>query len=624
MGNVAAEQLGTLVSALANARRLLATHPALAIEQLREILKAAPRDAQARALLSDAYRAMGDRLTLSGNAQGASAAYAEAIRASTHDPRLMQAATALCDNNLPVAERLLKVHLKTNPTDVAAMRMLAELAARLGRHGDAEKLLARAIELAPSFEAARHNLAIVLYRQQKMGEALHEIDWLMARDPRNPQYRNLKAASLARLGEYAEAIPLYLQLSHELPGDPRIWLSLGHALRSAGRQRECITAYRKCIAARPSFGEAYWSLANLKTFQFEARDVAAMQAALASPQANDDDRLHLHFALGKALEDDKHYEASFTHYARGNAIRRGQTNYSADETTSHLERSRALFTRSFMAERAGQGCQDPAPIFIVGLPRSGSTLIEQILASHSLVEGTMELPDVSFLARRLSEQKLKSDTSKYPETVGALDGAALKALGEEYIARTRIHRKTGKPFFIDKMPNNFAHVGFIHLMLPNAKIIDARRHPLGSCLSAFKQHFARGQSFSYSLEDLGRYYRDYVELMAHFDEVLPGRVHRVFYEQMIADTEGEIRRLLAHCGLAFEPACLAFHENDRAVRTASSEQVRQPIYSGATHHWKHFESWLGPLREALGPALHTYPGEALPGTSEEHRMNGRG
>jgi tetratricopeptide (TPR) repeat protein len=624
MGNVAADQFGTLQSALANAERLRASNPRMAVEQLHEILKVAPQHEPARALLSAAYRSLGDRLTLSGDTTTASAAYAEAIRASVNDPRLMQAATALCENNLPVAERLLKAHLKSAPTDVAAMRMLAELAARLGRHGDAEKLLARAIELAPTFEAARHNLAIVLYRQQKMAEALHEIDWLISRDQRNPQYRNLKAASLARLGEYEEAIPLYLQLSREFPGDPRIWLSLGHALRSAGRQQECITAYRKCIAAKPSFGEAYWSLANLKTFHFGPVEVSAMQSALGSPQASEEDRFHLHFAIGKALEDDGQFETSFHHYALGNALRRSHANYNADETTSHMERSRALFTRSFLRDRDGMGCPDPAPIFIVGLPRSGSTLIEQILASHSQVEGTMELPDVSFLARRLSELKLKSDTSKYPETVATLDGAALKALGEEYIARTRIHRKTDKPFFIDKMPNNFAHVGLIHLMLPNAKIIDARRHPLGCCLSAFKQHFARGQTFSYSLEDLGRYYRDYVDLMAHFDDVLPGRLHRVFYEQMIADTEGEIRRLLGHCGLAFEDACVTFHKNDRAVRTASSEQVRQPIYTGATDHWKHFDSWLGPLRAALGPALYDYSGEGTPATHHQYQSNGRG
>jgi tetratricopeptide (TPR) repeat protein len=417
----------------------------------------------------------------------------------------------------------------------------------------------------------------------------------------------LKAASLARLGEYEQAIPLYVQLSKEIPGEARIWLSLGHALRSAGRQQESITAYRKCLAVQPSFGEAYWSLANLKTFRFEQADVAAMQDLLRQTALSDDDRFHLHFSLGKAFEDAGEFADSFSNYAQGNRLRRQQTNYDPNETTQHVERSKALFSASFLADRTGCGAAEPDPIFIVGLPRSGSTLIEQILSSHSLVEGTMELPDISFLARRLSEQKQRKEGSKYPETLGELEREQLRALGEEYLARTRIHRKSGRPFFIDKMPNNFAHVGLIQLILPNAKIIDARRHPFGSCLSAFKQHFARGQGFSYSLEDLGHYYRDYTALMAHFDSVLPGRVHRVFYERMIADTEGEVRRLLDYCQLPYEETCLRFHENARAVRTASSEQVRQPIFTTSVEHWKNYENWLGPLREALGSALDKYP-----------------
>ena len=607
MGTATAEHVGTVASALEHAGRLLARDPKLAVEQIQEILRVVPAQAQARALLGTAYRALGDRFTLKGDRVRAERAYGESIRASINDPRLLQAAAALCDNNLPIAERLLRTHLKAHPTDVAAIRMLAETGARLGRHGDAEKLLTRAIELAPNFEAARHNLAIILYRQQKMAEALSAIDWLLARDANNLQYRNLKAASLARLGEYEQAIPLYVQLSKEIPGEARIWLSLGHALRSAGRQQESITAYRKCLAVQPSFGEAYWSLANLKTFRFEQADVAAMQDLLRQTALSDDDRFHLHFSLGKAFEDAGEFADSFSNYAQGNRLRRQQTNYDPNETTQHVERSKALFSASFLADRTGCGAAEPDPIFVVGLPRSGSTLIEQILSSHSLVEGTMELPDISFLARRLSEQKQRKEGSKYPEALGELEREQLRALGEEYLARTRIHRKSGRPFFIDKMPNNFAHVGLIQLILPNAKIIDARRHPFGSCLSAFKQHFARGQGFSYSLEDLGHYYRDYTALMAHFDSVLPGRVHRVFYERMIADTEGEVRRLLDYCQLPYEETCLRFHENARAVRTASSEQVRQPIFTTSVEHWKNYENWLGPLREALGSALDKYP-----------------
>jgi tetratricopeptide (TPR) repeat protein len=607
MGDVATERLGTLAHALDNAGRLSTQEPALAIEQLHEILKVQPAHAGARALLARVHRSLADQYTLAGDGDKAAAAYAQSIRHSVHDPALQQAAAALCLNDLPVAERILRSHLKQAPTDVAAIRMLAEIGARLGRHRDAENLLSRAIELAPDFEAARHNLAIILFRQQKLEEARSQIDWLLDRDPQNIQYLNLKAATLARLGEYAQAIPLYRQLAREIPTDARIWLGLGHSLRSAGQNDECIAAYRRCIEARPAFGEAWWSLANLKTFRFGTADTDTMDRLLASATLTDDDRLHLHFALGKACEDEASYAAAFSHYDQGNQIRRKQTNYSADETSSHVARSRALFTPAFFAARKDQGHDDPAPIFIVGLPRSGSTLIEQILSSHSLVEGTMELPDISHLARRIGDQKKKSDPSKYPDGLEGLDPAALRALGQEYIERTRIQRKTDKPFFIDKMPNNFAHVGMIHLILPRARIIDARRHPLATCLSAFKQHFARGQTFSYSLTDLGRYYADYVELMAHMDSVLPGRVHRVHYEALVADFENGVRRLLDHCGLAFEDACLSFHTNTRAVRTASSEQVRRPLYRDAVDHWKHFDAWLQPLKEALGPALDAYP-----------------
>lgn len=605
-----AEQAGSLATALEHARRLLAADPTLAIEQASEILKLVPGEPEAQRLLSAAYRALGDQLTLSGDNDGADRAYADYIRTSTSDPRLMQAARALCDNQIPVAERLLRAHLKAHPTDVAAIRMLAEVAARIGRNGDAEKLLSRALELAPSFEAARHNYAIVLFRQQKSAEVLTQIDRLLESDPRNPSYRNLKAASLARVGEYDAAIALYAQMLKEFPREHRVWLSYGHTLRTAGRQDECIAAYRKCIEFAPSFGEAYWSLANLKTFRFSPGDVAAMRKALARGDLRDEDRYHLHFSLGKALEDAAEYGPSFSHYDQGNRLRRASVSYKAQETTAHLERSRALFTREFFAGRAGLGAPDADPIFVVGLPRAGSTLIEQILSSHSQVEGTMELADLTMLARELSEQKHKSEGAKYLDRLAGLDGAQLRALGENYLARTRVQRKTGRPLFIDKMPNNFAHLGMIHLILPNAKIIDARRHPMANCFSAFKQHFARGQTFSYSLDELGHYYRDYVELMAHFDEVLPGRVHRVFYERMVGDTEGEVRRLLAYCGLDFEEACLRFNETERAVRTASSEQVRQPIFRDGVEQWRNYEQWLGPLREALGPVYDATPGVA--------------
>ncbi|OYX93510.1 MAG: hypothetical protein B7Y78_08355 [Caulobacter sp. 35-67-4] len=485
--------------------------------------------------------------------------------------------------------------------------MLAETGARLGRYEDAERLLVGCLEIAPGFAAARHNLATMLYRQNKSAEALAQIERLTDRDPRHPGYANLRAAILSRLGEYDTAIGIYERMLAEFPGQPKGWMSYGHALKTVGRQADCVAAYRKCLDLAPGLGEAWWSLANLKTVKFDAADRAAMAAGLEQPDLTDDDRLHLHYALGKALEDARLYADSFQHYAAGAAIRRQQVDYDPDENHADVARSRAVFTPALLAATAGQGCPAPDPIFVVGLPRSGSTLIEQILASHSQVEGTMELPDLIVMARRLGGKANRRADSTYPEMLAELSPEALRELGEEYLERTRVQRKTDRPFFIDKMPNNFAHTGLIHLILPKAKIIDARRHPLGCCFSGFKQHFARGQAFSYDLTDIGRYYADYVALMDHFDTVLPGRVHRVIYEAMIADPEGQIRALLDHCGLPFEPACLSFHENDRAVRTASSEQVRQPIFKDAVEHWQNFESDLEPLKQALGQCLATYP-----------------
>lgn len=600
MASKASEATGPLETALAHARRLLRTSPAAAAEQAREILRVVPDQLDALSLLATALR-------LADDDAGADAAVARQIRASVHDPRLREAATALCDNKLAPAEALLRAHLKARPTDVAAIRMLAEVGARLGRYGDAEALLARCLALAPGFAAARHNYAVVLHRQSRSAEALAEVERLLGEEPANPNYRNLHAAVLARLGEYDRAIAVYADVLAAYPHQPKGWMSYGHALKTVGRQADSIAAYRRSIELLPSFGEAYWSLANLKTFRFTDGDVAAMRAQLARDDLGAEDRFHFHFALGKALEDAGDPGGAFEAYAQANAIRRAGIDYDADENATHVRRSKALFTSAFFAARTGGG--DPAsdPIFIVGLPRSGSTLVEQILASHSLVEGTQELPDIGAIASRLGGRRARDQASRYPDGLAEVPVDQLRALGAEYLERTRIQRKTDRPFFIDKMPNNFAHTGLIQLILPNAKIIDARRHPLGCCFSGFKQHFARGQAFTYDLAELGRYYADYVELMAHFDAVLPGRVLRVFYEDIVADTEAEVRRLLDHCGLPFEDACLRFYENDRAVRTASSEQVRRPIFREATDHWRQFEPWLEPLKAALGPVLHCYP-----------------
>jgi len=667
MGNVS-EPLGSLEVALAHAARLLDGNPALAAEQAGEILKVNPghpaatlllgvarraggdaaaasdtlgtlvsihpqwalahyelalalsgmeRNAAAIAALqravtlkpdmADAWRALGDELTIAGDAAGADSAYAQNVRASTKDPRLLSAAAALCENKIPQAEALLRAHLKKYPTDVAALRMLAEVAARLGRYGDAEILLTRCLELAPSFAPARHHRAIVLHRQNKPAAALREVTELLAKDPRNPGYNNLKAAILARIGELQDSIEIYAGILAEHPVQPKIWLSYGHALKTSGRENDSVAAYKKSIELLPNLGEAYWSLANLKTAQFTSAQVDAMRLQLRRPDLAVDDQLHLHFAMGKALEDRRDYAASFEHYAQGNRLRRAQLSYQPEEMSTHVSRIKSSFNAQFFADRLNYGAAAPDPIFIVGLPRSGSTLLEQILSSHSQVEGTMELPDIAGIARSLFDIAKKAQISGYPALLATMTADQCRELGERYILQTRIQRKTAAPFFIDKMPNNFAHIGLIQLALPHAKIIDARRHPLGCCFSGFKQHFARGQSFTYSLEDIGRYYRDYVELMAFFDEALPGRIHRVAYESMIEDTESEVRKLLEYCGLPFEESCLRFYENERAVRTASSQQVRKPIFREGVEHWRHYEPWLDPLKKSLGAVLEAYP-----------------
>lgn len=557
--------------------------------------------------LPHAWRALGDLLMAAGEHTQADAAYAQHVRHSTSDPRLLAAATALVENRIPEAEALLREHLKQTPTDVAAIRMFAEVAARLGRLEDAQHLLARCLELAPSFHAARQNYALVLHRSNQPERALAEIDQLLAIEPNNLGHLNLKAAVQCRIGDYEPAIAIYADLVARDPRHPSVWMSYGHALKTAGHTARAIDAYRRGVELQPSFGEIWWSLANLKTFRFSADDLAVMQRQLAHSDLGEDDRLHLEFAIGKALEDGGGYESSFAHYAQGNAIRHAQLNYRADETTARVEHIRQRYTSEFFAARAGCGHASADPIFIVGLPRAGSTLIEQILSSHSMVEGTMELPEVTSITRSLREQANAASEMPYHDSLALLDANALHELGERYLEHTRIQRKTSAPLFIDKMPNNFMHIGLIHLMLPNAKIIDARRHPLACCFSGFKQHFARGQSFSYSLQDLGRYYRDYVALMTHFDQALPGRVHRVIYEHMVDDTEGEVRRLLDHCGLPFEESCLRFFQNERPVRTASSEQVRRPIYREGVDHWRHYDRWLAPLEQALGPVLGCYP-----------------
>jgi tetratricopeptide (TPR) repeat protein len=658
------QPVGTLETALRHTARLLESTPALAVEQALEILKAAPghpaatlllgkalsatgeharalatlerlvheqanwalahyqyglevaahgrgddavtalrRAVQLKPDLAEAWRALGDHLAASGDESAAEAAAANAIRASTRDPRLLGPAAALCENRVADAEASLRAHLRQHPRDAAALRMLAEVAVRRGRYAEAEELLGECLGIAPSFTAARRDQAHVLHRQGRTSEALPVIEQLLAADPNNPGLLATKAAYLTQLGDVGQSIALYEDVLRQYPKQARLHISHGNALKTAGRRAASIEAYRRCIELAPQTGEAWWSLANLKRFRFSEADVAAMRAQCARTDLADEDRVHFEFALGKALEDQHDYAGAFEHYARGNSLARPAGSYDADETTRQVERAIGFFTAERLHRQSGMGAGSHDPIFIVGLPRAGSTLIEQILSSHSHVEGTAELPEVMRIARKLGGGAHRGTDSPYPAVLATLSANELRDLGEQYLARTRCQRRTPAPRFIDKMPNNWLHVGLIHLMLPNARIVDARRHPLSCCFSNFKQHFARGQDFTYDLADLARYYRDYVALMDHFDAVLPGRVHRVHYERMVDDTEQEVRRLLDYCGLPFEPSCLRFYETERAVRTPSSEQVRSPIYRDSVDQWQHFEPWLGPLAAALGPAL---------------------
>lgn len=593
---------------LSDAARFVADHPAEAARRLRAVVAADPGNADGHRLLARALRAL-------GRADEAAQADRAAIRASAHDPAMQAIARAMLAGDLPQAEALLRQRLREQPFDAAAIRLMAELAARIGRLSDAETLLRRALELAPGFRAARANLATVLYKQNRFAEAAEMLDGVLADADADadddgggddPAIRNLLAATLGRIGDYEEALRLYEDLLATFPDHARLWMSLGHILKTVGRQDDCVAAYRRALAIQPDLGEVWWSLANLKTWRFADQDVAAMAAALAGdPAPGHEDAFHLHFALGKALDDRGQAEDAFAHYAAGNALRSRELGHDPARVTAQVDRMIAVFTPDFVAARAGMGDPAPDPLFIVGMPRAGSTLLEQILASHSQVEGTMELPDVPAMALREARAR-GQDARDWPGALASLDADGLRALGAEFLERTRIQRKTAKPFFIDKLPNNWAYAGFIATILPKARIIDARRDPLDCCFSNFRQHFARGQAFSYDLCHVGRYYADYVRAMDHYDRVLPGRIHRVIHEDVLADPEGEIRQLLAWLGLPFEPACLEFHANARAVRTASSEQVRRPINRDGVGQWRPYAAWLGPLRAALGDLPETY------------------
>ena len=519
-------------------------------------------------------------------------------------PPVVVTATGLfLDGDLDPAEAMIRAHLLAQGNDIEAMRLLARIGMTRKVFDDAEILLAAVLQLAPDYLPARTEYAEVLIEVHKYPEARRELDRLMESDAGNRfYYRMLYAATTVGLGEHERAVGIYRELLAQTPADPDLHLSMAHALKTLGRRDEAIAAYRQAAVCRPGFGDAYWSLANLKTYRFTDEELTRLQVLPEQPDVRPQDRYHLHFALGKGLEDRGEYAESFRHYARGNALKREESRYRPEIIENNTRQQIAVCTREFFEARRGWGSASRDPIFIVGLPRSGSTLLEQILASHSAVEGTQELSNVQQIVAELRGREATPDDSRYPRILADLSDDDFRRRGEQYLAGARIYR-TDKPFFIDKMPNNFRHLGLIHLMLPNARIIDARREPIACCFSNFKQLFAKGQEFTYSLEDIARYYRTYLELMQHWDAALPGKVLRVQHEDVVEDLDGSVRRLLDFCGLDFEPACIEFYKTIRSVRTASSEQVRQPLYRDGLDQWRHFEPWLEPLEAALGDAV---------------------
>jgi len=563
-----------------------------AVKQLQEATKLDPSSDSARLKLAHALAAL-------GAGEDADAVFEEAFRLAPDRRQLAQAGEHLREGRARECERICRELLTRHPDDVNALRLLARVASDAERWGKAELVLLKVLALAPGYHDARLDLARVYKQQDRIDEAVACAALAADLNPRNSNAHYLHASMLAIAGRHPQALDAYRRALDINSWHTAAWVGMGHLLKTLGQQEEGIAAYRKAMEQRPNFGEVYWSLANLKTFRFTTEEVADMERRLDEEALDEDARVHFLFTLGKAKEDQKEYARAFEYYAEACAMHRPKIAYDPVDTEVVNERIRNVFTEDFIASNAGQGCPDPAPIFIVGLPRSGSTLIEQILASHRQVEGTAELPEVG---RVIGSLPNRCEGQSYPEGVRLLDPSDWLELGESYLARTQRHRG-GLPFFTDKMPNNFPSIGLIHLMLPHAKIIDARRHPLDSCFGSFKQHFAHGQTFSYDLVEIGEYFLEYRRMMRHWEAVLPGRVLEVRYEDMVRDQESQTRRLLDHCGLPWEDQCLRFYETERAVRTASSEQVRQPIYSSSVNHWRHFRTELAPLIEILGDEL---------------------
>lgn len=551
--------------------------------------------------LEASLRAQLDILTEQGRQRSAIRVQAQ-LEALLKLPQPLRTAKELAaQNKLLQAEEVCRAFLQQNPRNVDGMRELAEIGSRLGVLEDAEFLLESAVAFEPDSIPARMDYVQILRKRQKFAAALEQAQTLLKTNPQNPQFRSLCAIEYMQTGQFDTAISYLDEVLRQVPFDAVTLTTKGHALKTCGRSAEAVEAYRTAVQHNSEHGEAYYSLANLKTYRFTDDELKLMHQQAQNSNLGFMDRIYLHFALGKAYEDQQAYESAFEHYAHGNQLKKAQSRYDAERMCEEINETIKVCSRELFSRHQGHGHPAPDPIFILGLPRAGSTLLEQVLSSHSQIDGTLELPNILSLSQRL--RRRQSDAhSGYPDVLADLKAEELYAFGKQYIEDTRIHRQ-GAPFFIDKMPNNFRHIGLIKLILPNAKIIDARRSAMACCFSGFKQLFAEGQEFSYDLQDIGQYYRDYVSLMQHWDDVLPGTVLRVNHEDVVDNLEREVRRMLDFCDLEFEPACLTYYETERNVRTPSSEQVRQPIFRDSVEQWQHFEPWLDPLKSSLGPEL---------------------
>jgi tetratricopeptide (TPR) repeat protein len=580
-------------------------HCYVVLKQASEAIDAFVRGVRINPALPASWSMLEGLYRMSGQAENAATAAAHVATLKKLPAEIVTATALFSDGELAEAEQLIRAFLIQHGHHVEAMRLLARIGIERDVLDDAQLLLEAVLDLAPDYHAARLEYAQVLIKRHMYQPAQEQAEKLLAADRLDRNYRTLHAMTYVGLGLHQRAIELYRELLTGAAQPADLHLSIAHSLKTLGRREEAVAEYRAAAAARAGYGDAYWSLANLKTYRFEHGELERMRAAESAGSTPVVDRYHLCFALGKALEDQQQYQESFEYYARGNALKRSESRYRPEVFELNTRLQIEVCTPEVFARHRHGGAPAADPIFIVGLPRSGSTLIEQILASHSAVEGTQELADIPRIVVDLRGREPEPDNPRYPAVLAQLTAADYRRLGEKYLSDTRIYR-TGKARFIDKMPNNFRHIGLIHLMLPNARIIDARREPMACCFGNLKQLFASGQEFAYSVEDIARYYRTYLELMRHWDAVLPGRVLRVQHEDVVDDLAGNVRRLLDYCELEFEPACVEFHKTERSVRTASSEQVRQPIYREGLDQWRHYEPWLGPLREALGDALTRY------------------